>query len=177
MSATRALVILALAGCRKPAPPPVLVDAEAAVEPGAGLRTPFEGPGYWSEAGGLCLDVAEGWVGDTGPPPHVLSLGHTASGVRFDVRAYPIGGPTPDERRPGFAVVFEDEASYRKVPILFPGGTRTWAADLPGGVVSQEWFGEVGTRVVYVELTYPHGQMVAGRDLAAPLLSGLCTVW
>lgn len=166
-------VWLALTGCPRPpqvesVPPPVDPDPD----PEPGLIT---GPRYWSEPGGLCLEVPEGFSGSTGGPPLLLELEQTGTGFALEIRAWPVGEPPPG--RPGHTVLFEDPAGYRAVPILGrDAGSRTWIGDADGRTVTS-WFAPLGDRVVEVSILAPPGRSTEARAALDPLVQALCTTW
>jgi hypothetical protein len=162
-------------GCPRPQPvkapraPPRPVAA-------APIRVPVTGPTYWSEAGGLCLEVPQGYRGTTGPPPDLLELSKGDTGFELEIHVFPPGDPPAE--RPGFELLFEDRGGYRTIPILGEGSaSRSWISVDPDGPMAQSWFGPLGDRTVEVVLVYPHGRAIEGEDALAPIVASLCTTW
>ncbi|MEQ1504376.1 MAG: hypothetical protein ABMB14_19200 [Myxococcota bacterium] len=163
-----------LAGCPHP-PAPVPVEPTAPEVPVA-ERSPITGPAYWSEPGGLCLEVPAGWTGSTGASPDLLTLVQDRTGFGFEIRGWPVAEPTPP--RPGWTVSWEDTGAWRTVPILATAtGTRTWQSDEGDGRAIQSWYGPLGDRTVEIAAVYPPGRTIEGRDVIEPLLHALCTTW
>ena len=162
-------------GCPKPAAPEVVAPLPP-VEPTEEARASVVGPRYWTEPGGLCLEIPEGWSGTTGPPPDVLDLTQADTGFGLQIRTWDPGTELPP--RQGFTVAFEDPGGFRTVPLLAPGAsTRTWQSDAPTGPTIQAWYGEVNGRSVEVAATFPLGRLTEGREVVDPLLRGVCTTW
>ncbi len=164
----------ALMGCPKPA---VTLEGagEASSAPPAPTeqRTEVTGPTTWEHSTGLCLDVPAGWSGWTADPPQLLELAH-AEGPRFTVLAPgPAWTPPLDDRHPGHRVFFDDEDSYRNVPLLKGGGAYTLTAVDAGGDLIQGWYAEVGGRRLVAEVRLPFGHAIEGRATVTPLLEGL----
>lgn len=133
-------------------------------------RERVEGPVRWEDPGGrLCVDVPAGWAGwrgwRRGGP--IVTLEHTTGAA---VAVYE--GPPPEQRE-GYSRIFEDEATWRDVPILFPASTVTWIAE-PGQPTILEWYGGPPDRILRVELTLPWGRIIQGRLASDALLHGLC---
>jgi len=147
-------------------PPGDAIERSAEVEPGS----------YWTEPGGLCLEVPEDWGGRSGTPPHVLGLSHPSTRTRFDVYAWPMQErepPVGDE----WTLEFEDPDGYRTVPILSPAATATWRSRQPKGPTMTTWTGVVGDRRVRVQATFEFGHSVQGLDEVERLLEALCTTF
>lgn len=168
MSARLALLLLAVLGChkRRSTVEPLVLEPHRAAEVEM-MRV--EGPTRWTaHDGSVCLDVPAGWSGWLGGGDALLALEH-GSGVSVSL----LRGNGPGSR-PGFLKVFEDQGTYRDVPALYPASTVTWISELPGGPTIQEWTGTVDERVVRLEVRYPWGAAVHGRQVADDLLTGLC---
>jgi hypothetical protein len=147
-------------------PPAPEAEAEA--------RASVVGPRYWTEPGGLCLEIPEGWSGTTGPPPEVLALTQSGTGFGLEIRTWAAGDALPP--REGFRISFEDPGGFRTVPLLAPGAaTRTWESDDPTGPTIQAWYGELNGRSVEVAASFPLGRITEGREVVDPLLRGVCT--
>jgi len=146
----------------------VLDDDRTAVVTGQLVRV--EGPTRWvADDRTVCLEIPEGWSGFQNDGDALLTL-HHESGVSASVAR----GGSPSARS-GFVKVFEDAGTYRVIPLLFPAATATWASEAPGGPTIQEWIGRLDSgEPVRVEVQYPHGGAVWGRQLADALLTGLC---
>lgn len=160
-------------GCPKP-PALVAPPAPAPVAAPATDRTPILGPKYWSEPGGLCLEVPEGFSGTTGPPPLLLDLVQIDTGFGFQIRVGAAEAELPP--RPGFSVLFDSPGgSYRSVPILAPGAiSRSWIAEGPDGTVVRTWSNRLGERMVEVAAVYPQGRVTEGTDALEPVLESVC---
>lgn len=132
-------------------------------------------PGLWHEPGGLRLFVPEGWSGVAGPSSGSLlaSFTHETTGATVEIWAFARSGPPRARPRPGCTWAFEDDASHRVVPILFPAATGTCLSDDPFGPLVQGWYGLVGDREIHVEVVYPHGRVVESREVVEPLLADL----
>lgn len=158
---------------REPAAEPV-ADAEA--EPAPPPVLPVTGPTTWS-GGGVTLPVPDGWRGSTGPAgtPLLLQLTDTRTGVRFEVWAYPRRGSVGPRPREGCDIVFRDAGRYRAVPALPAAVTATCLPDAPDGPTVQGWYALVGEREIHLEVLYPSGRLISGRDAVEPLLLGLRT--
>ncbi len=169
------LVVALLVGCPAKRKPEAPEAPTADVDPTAARRTPVEGGRYWTEPGGLCLEVPQDWSGTAGPAPHLLSLRHP-SGVALDLYAWP-REQAPSDERAGWLLVFADDDCYRAVPILTPSGTATWRLDGEQGPTITAWRAELAGRWVSVEATFPFGEATAGLDVVEPLLKGLCTTF
>ncbi len=167
-----ALVGFLCAGCAKKAGTVALEDFVAVEERQTqGPKRPeVVGPIHWWDASGLCLDVPEGWqgLGQDGDRL-LLSLGHQAGGVTFEISA-----GRPVAIRPGFTKVFSDAGRYRDLPALADVGVESWVSEEPGGASLQVWTGAVGDRLVTLEATYPFGQVIAGTHLIEGLFRGIC---
>lgn len=163
------LVFLALLGCPKdpkPAEGHLTFDnpQQAVLDD---LRV--VGPTRWvSDDGAVCLDVPAGWSGWRGGGDALLALDHP-TGVGISL----MRGPSPASRR-GFVRMFENQGSYRDVPLLVPSATLTWISELPGGPTIQEWVGQLDGTTWRVEVRYPSGSVVRGRQVADELLSAFC---
>ena len=59
------------------------------------------------------------------------------------------------------------------VPLLEPAVSSTCVSDDPLGPVVQGWYGLLGDRELHVEVIYPAGRVLQGRQVAEPLLRGL----
>lgn len=159
--------MLMLAAC--PARQRDLETWERETEAGGVTLRRIEGPVRWvADDGSLCLEVPDGWSGFLDEGGALLALQHD-SGVTASVAR----GESPAART-GFVKVFEDAGTYRVVPLLFPAATATWASEVPGGPTIQEWIGLVDGEPVRIEVQYPWGEAVWGRQLAEGLLTGLC---
>lgn len=166
------MILWLLIGCPKKTASP-LDDAPTVSD--AVRRTPVAGPRYWSESGGLCMEVPAGWSGTAGPPPLLLELEQAGTGFRFELTASPTDrGPD----REGLFLLFDDAQAYRAVPILAPdAGSRTWQSLDPAGPTVQSWSNVIGGRWVEVAATYPLGFATEGRSVVEPLFQALCTTW
>ena len=60
--------------------------------------------------------VRSGPPGSTGAAPNLLTLVQDRTGFGFEIRAWPVSGPTPP--RAGWTVSWEDTGAWRTVPIL-----------------------------------------------------------
>jgi hypothetical protein len=167
------VILWLAAACPKPVEVLVEPSPVPALAPPSD-RTPILGPRYWSEPGGLCLEVPEGFSGTTGPPPLVLDLAQLGTGFSIQIRVSPAAEPLPD--RAGFTVLFDSPGgSYRSVPILAPGAvSRTWLADDPAGPIIRTWSNRLGDRNVEVAAIYPRDRVSAGEQLLEPLLDSMC---
>lgn len=163
--------------CRRHAGLVVLETAASVVdEPAEEVRAVVVGPRYWTEAGGICLEIPQGWSGTTGPPPDVLRLAQDGTGIGFEIRTWTPGADVPP--REGFVVSFEDSGGFRTVPILAPGAsTRTWQSDDPEAPTIQAWYGELNGSSVEIAGSFPPGRLTEGREVVDPLLRGVCTTW
>lgn len=165
----RVLAVVALAACGGSKDRPLeslYLQTDDAIS-GTPLQR-IEGPTRWTaDDGSLCLDIPEGWSGFLHDEGALLALRHD-SGVGLKVRRGP-----GTEIRDGFVKVFESAGTWR-VPVLFPAATATWASELPGGPTIQEWSGLLDGELVRIEVSYPWGEAVWGRQLADVLLGGLC---
>lgn len=165
-------LLLLLAGCPGKAPPVERVPRDQRPEP-VQQRQPIEGPRYWTEPSGLCLEIPDGWSGTTGPPPLVLELVQKETGVGLLVRTWPAQEPMPAHE--GYQLVFEDDGQYRSVPLLAPyAASKTWQSDDPLGPTLQAWYGSIDHLAIEVAVTYPLGKATEGRSVVDPLLQGLC---
>ncbi len=172
-------LVLAMGCPRQSPPPPPPFDLPAPAPDGVQpieRRNPVRGGEYWTEPGGLCLEVPDAWSGTSGPEPRLLDLVNEPTGVRFEVYAWAEGSPDPAEG-PGWVLAFEDDEGYRTVPILSPASTATWHTEQDDGPTRQTWSGSLGERSVRVAATYPFGSSVVGRDAVEPLLRALCTTF
>ncbi|MCB9685665.1 MAG: hypothetical protein H6735_11535 [Alphaproteobacteria bacterium] len=166
------MLLLILAGCpkRRVEPPPLeTVDHGAPTE----VRVAVDGPITWimDREPGLCLPIPSGWSGTTGPAPLVLEIADDAGRrVELSVSALPF----PSQRE-GYELLFEDDGSYRTVPLLIGGGTRSWQSVDPYGPLVQAWYGQVGGQEVEVAVTTPLDSATASYDLLHALVAGLCT--
>ena len=59
------------------------------------------------------------------------------------------------------------------MPALVPAMSGSCVAEEIGAPVVQGWFGIVGDREVHVEVVYPHGRVLEGRQAVEPLLKAL----
>jgi hypothetical protein len=160
-----------LLGCPKPpAAPPLETPRVPADEV---RRTPVAGPRYWTEGGGLCLEVPVGWTGTTGPAPLLLELEQEGTGFRIEVLAWD-GRDAPADRE-GYVVMFDDAGAYRTVPILTPSGSRTSEALDPGGDSVHAWYAPLNGRLVEVAAVLPAGRATEGLAAVEPVLRALCT--
>lgn len=161
-----------LIGCpRPPAPLPVAEPVAGPASPSA--RAAVDGPRFWTEDGGLCLQVPDGWSGTSGPAPLVLELVQRGTGFRFEVRALDDAVPPPSQRA-GFVLQFEDDGSYRTVPVLARAASRAWTSVDPGGPMAFAWYGPLDGRTVEVTVILPAGRATEGLAAVEPLLTGLC---
>lgn len=155
-------MLLAL-GCRRPAPP------TASFEPGEVVAldgqlfdaagTAPVGPGPWS-AHGLTLDVPAGWSGSAGPPPRLLTLQAARARSTFTVEAR----AAPSELDAD--CYFDGVGDFRTVPALGVARTRSCVTATE---VRQTWWADG----LVVEVSWPLGAAVLGRQEVAPLLEGL----
>ncbi len=164
------MVLLILLGCPRPKPPDLEDRRTDAEEREA--RAVVEGPVTWIMDGhpDLCLPVPEGWSGTTGPAPLVLDV-TSADGVRVTLSVSAEGFPP---EREGFELLFEDEGSYRAIPLLTGGGTRSWQSVDPTGPLVQAWYGTVREEVVEAAVTFPLGTSTGAGDQVRAMLRGLC---
>ncbi len=163
-------------GCPRREPPPVLPPVVAPPLETTDRRLTVDAGGYWSESGGLCLEVPADWSGTTGSPPHVLELRHRDTEIRFDVFVWSADAPEPD-MGDEWVLEFEDAGGYRTVPLLSPAATATWRTREPKGPTRTTWTGAVGDRRVRVQATFAFGQTVQGLDEVETLLQALCTTY
>lgn len=170
------LLLLVLCGCPRKEPPPpgppltLPRDTDEAPDPGGAI-----GPGEWSEPRGLHMEIPDGWAGRNGPPGSslLLSIRHDVSGVQVELWAFAWSGELAPRPRPGCEWTFVDSASHRAVPALTPAVTATCMPEDPLDPVVQGWFGRIRDREVHVEVLYPLGRAVEGRQLVEPLLASL----
>lgn len=162
-----------LLACARPAPPAAPAPEPAPAPSAPSDRAPIKGPSYWTEPGGLCLEVPPGFSGSSGAPPLVLDLAQEG-GFGVQIRVGPAGQPLPE--RHGFHVLFESPGgSYRSVPVLAPGASSaTWGTDDPSGPLVQTWTNDIGGRAVEVAAIYPHGRLTEGELVLEPLLDSVC---
>jgi hypothetical protein len=161
-------------GCPRQAPAPEPARRPDNVEPSA-QREPIEGPHYWTEPSGLCLEIPDGWAGTVGPPPLVLELAQRDTGFGLMIRTWPAHEPMPD--REGFWLSFEDDGQYRTVPLLAPhAATKTWQSEDPLGPTVQAWYGSIDHLAIEIAVSYPMGRATEGRSVVDPLLQAICWV-
>ena len=166
-----------LLGCPHPPPPPIPVEVSRTPlpEPTEVPRRPVDPGSYWTEAGGLCLEVPDGWSGTAGAPPALLRLVHNQTEVRFEVFVWSSPSRAPTCRRGGGcgSRTMTATAPYRSLACKHSHvGSGNPARPDPS-----TWSGSVGGRQVEVAATYPFGASVRGRDLVEPLLEALCTTY
>ena len=178
MSAARAgLIVLVALSCGRKLPPRDVPQPLAMPPPGAeARRVTIKSGAYWTEPGGLCLQVPADWRGWSGTPPHVLSLSHDSTVTRLDVFAWPTGSPEPPMEQ-AWVLEFADPDGYRTVPILSPAATATWRTRERKGPTRSTWTGVVGDRQVRVQATFEFGRSVQGLDEVESLLTTLCTTF
>ncbi|MEN0062480.1 MAG: hypothetical protein AAGA48_10040 [Myxococcota bacterium] len=163
--------------CGRKAPPPDLpLPTPPAADQVPERRVNVDAGGYWSEPGGLCLEVPENWSGWSGAPPHLLQLQHRDTQTQLDVFAWPEGAPEPPFGEQ-WVLEFADDDGYRTVPILSPAATATWRTKDPKGQTRTTWTGAIGARAVRVQATFAFGQSVQGLDEVEALLEALCTTF
>jgi len=140
------------------------------VEPGEPVD-----PGPWQEPRGLRMVVPEGWSGRTGPTGSslLLSIAHTASGVQLELWAFEISGDIGPRPRPNCEWMFVDPASHRAVPALTPAVTATCVSEDLLAPVVQGWYGRILGREIHLEVVYPPGRVVEGRQVVEPVLASL----
>ena len=163
--------LLLLLGCPGKHKQPTGVDgverAITEVRPRGEGRT-VAGPMRWTDREGLCLDVPVGWSGVTEGEGALLELTSIDSGV--EVRLIP-GGPL--DSRPGYEATFVDHGAHRRIPALGHASTATFVSDDPKGPTLQVWWGTTESGPVRVEVRYPYGSVVAGRNESGALLERL----
>lgn len=164
------MVLLILLGCPRPKPPDL--EDRRPTDGGPAARAAVDGPVTWIMDGApdLCLPIPEGWSGTTGPAPLVLDVAN-ADGVRVTLSVSPTGFPSARE---GYEVLFEDDGTYRAIPLLGGGGTRSWQSVDPAGPLVQAWYGTVRGEVVEAAVTYPLGTSTSAGDQVRAMLRGLC---
>lgn len=174
------LALLMLVGCPGQKPPvstgePPLVLENGASQDNAGEPGEPVGPGPWQEPGGLRMIVPEGWSGRTGPAGSslLLSITHAATGVQLELWAFEFSGDIGPRPRPHCEWMFVDAASHRAVPALTPAVTATCVSEDPLAPVVQGWYGRVRDREIHLEVVYPPGRVVEGRQLVEPVLASL----
>lgn len=164
-------------GCGRKTPPPDLpLPTAPEGVPASELRINVDSGGYWTEPGGLCLEVPEDWSGWSGTPPHLLQLRHEDTDTLFEVFAWPVSMPPPVQGD-NWVLEFEDDGGYRTVPILSPAATATWRSQGPKGRTRTTWTGALGQRRIRVQATFAFGQSVRGLDEVEGLLDALCTTF
>jgi len=77
------------------------------------------------------------------------------------------------ESRAGYEVSFVDEGAHRRIPALGHASTATFVSEEPKGPTLQVWWGTTGSGPVRVEVRYPSGAVVAGRQESGALLERL----
>ena len=171
-------MILALLSFGCPRPTTLSVPSVRDAEPDAPAtkRTPIVGPRYWTEPGGLCLEVPPGWTGTAGRPPLLLDIEQPTTGFGFQLRAWPATEAVPP--REGYDVLFEDGDGFRTVPILGDDtATRTWLSSDASGAMITSWSGPLGDRIVEVAILTPLGRATEGRRAVGEVVRGLCKTW
>ncbi|MEM6931483.1 MAG: hypothetical protein AAF602_31425, partial [Myxococcota bacterium] len=159
----RLVLLIGLAACGRKQPPPQLPPVVAPPPDAATPRLTVDGGSYWTEPGGLCLEVPDDWGGTSGSAPHLLALRHVSTDTEFDVFAWASDLPEP-QMGDAWLLEFEDADGYRTVPILSPAATATWRTRQSKGRTRTTWRGAVGKRRVRVQATFAFGQSVQGLD-------------
>ena len=165
------LIPMLLACSMRGALPPVGAPQAIQAAPAAPI-----GPGHVS-AGGLEVDVPEGWSGEPGPPGSGLVLWVVSEkvGTRVELWVFARGSGPPNPRpRPGCVRVFLDEVgTHRAVPGLGSSRAASCVSEDPTGPVVQGWYVASGSREAHVEVVHPAGRAVEGRAEVEPLLQSV----
>jgi hypothetical protein len=159
------IAALLLCACAHRAAPPSPAENE--------VQTPLVhevprtvGPARWSK--GVIASVPAGWYAEAGPPATVtitdpLTLASVAIYLDSDL---------PDTR-PGMLRLFADEDTWRRVPLLYPGGSETWLSRDPAGPTVLVWYSNVEGHAIHVDLSSPPNELVHALERFQPVLDGL----
>lgn len=157
------VLLLTLTACKRQRDPEVPFTPGSAVQLDGDLHdatgTAPVRPGPW-EGEGLALYVPPGWSGSSGPRPRILHLEQAGTRYTFTVEAGDAPGNVDED------CYFDADGDFRTVPLLGVAQTRTCAGER---WLRQSWWAEG----LMVEVTWPLGSVVLGRQAVTPLLEGL----
>ena len=170
--------VLAFSICR---PPPPVRTTEAVeqqvnvivenLDPKRGRAVP---PGELSHRTGLVLTIPEGWEAWEGLPGDIrlIQMRHTASDIEINLyRIVNLNSGEVPVRRPDCEWLFNDTGRHALVPALRPARVSTCIGENGNPMVVQVWVGEKQDADFAVEVVYPNGEAVGGRNFTDPVLS------
>ncbi len=143
----------------------ILLEAEAS-------RSVPVPAGPW-EGRGLTMTVPAEWSGEAGLPddPRALGVRHP-SGLALEIWTWPIQGELAPRPRPGCEPLWADPGAWRLLPGIPVTLATACVIDGTGEVV-EGYYAVIGDREVHIEVAYPAGRVIEGRERTEALLTTL----